>query len=250
MPPALDAEGLLASVEVGIAVPLRVVEVLDPIGAAVEAAMLLVEGLAAGQALKSNSRRSSSMVGWLSLTAVIRQSAPQQSSRQRAVSWWAWRASAVTVRPERSSTPANSWMAGISLVLRAISSCPGTKPLPRATARPDRLLRARIDRILHDVPALLPGPARQGHFQRLRRRGGEDVVERNDRRRGVALDRSRPRVVHPRICRNQRRATGPGAFGSPARWMSASCTVPFRTAYSVSGCGSVRAKTARSAHNS
>ena len=105
MPPALDAEGLLASVEVGIAVPLRVVEVLDPIGAAVDAAMLLVEGLAAGQALKSNSRRSSSMVGWLSLTAVIRQSAPQQSSRQRTVSW---RASAVTVRPERSSTPASS----------------------------------------------------------------------------------------------------------------------------------------------
>lgn len=72
MPLALDAEGLLASVEASIAVPLRVAEVLDPIGAATGAAMLLVEGLAAGQALQSMSRRSSSMVGWLSWMAVIR----------------------------------------------------------------------------------------------------------------------------------------------------------------------------------
>ncbi len=45
---AFDADRLLASVEAGIAVPAGVAEVLDPVAAAVDAAMPLVEGFAGG----------------------------------------------------------------------------------------------------------------------------------------------------------------------------------------------------------
>ena len=48
MPLALDAEGLPAAVQGSIAVPLRVAEVLGPVAAAVDAAMLLVDGLEHG----------------------------------------------------------------------------------------------------------------------------------------------------------------------------------------------------------
>lgn len=48
MPLAFDEEGLLASLETGSAVPLRVAEVLDPGASAVAAAVLLVQGLVAG----------------------------------------------------------------------------------------------------------------------------------------------------------------------------------------------------------
>ena len=48
MPLAFDADRLLASVEAGIALPCGVAEVLDPVAAAVDAAMPLVEGFAGG----------------------------------------------------------------------------------------------------------------------------------------------------------------------------------------------------------
>ncbi len=48
MPLAFDADRLLASVEAGIAIPCGVAEVLDPVAAAVDAVMPLVEGFARG----------------------------------------------------------------------------------------------------------------------------------------------------------------------------------------------------------
>ncbi len=61
-------------------------------------------------------------------------------------------------------------------------------PGPEALRRP--ALAACIFLIRRDFPwilALLPGPLRHGRFQRVRRQAREDVVERRDRRRGVAL---------------------------------------------------------------
>ena len=72
-------------------------------------------------------------------------------------------------------------------------------PPPAALATPARLLRACICQILRDLPGLLvllPGPLRHRAFQRLRRQGGEDVVERRDRRGGVALPAGAVETAH------------------------------------------------------
>ena len=64
----------------------------------------------------------------------------------------------------------------------------GAAPVPEAFRR--LAPAARILFILCDFAwmlALLAGPVRQRGFQRLRRQGREDVVERRDRRVGVAL---------------------------------------------------------------
>ncbi len=64
----------------------------------------------------------------------------------------------------------------------------GAAPVPEAFRR--LAPAARILFILRDFAwmlALLAGPVRQRGFQRLRRQGREDVVERRDRRVGVAL---------------------------------------------------------------
>ena len=74
---------------------------------------------------------------------------------------------------------------------------------PRPTAAlavlPGRLLRVRIRLIRRDLPAplaLQPGPLPHRAFQGLWRQGGEDVVERRDRRGGVALPAGAVETAH------------------------------------------------------
>ena len=234
MPLALDADGLLAAVQGGIAVPVRVAEILDPVAAAVAAAVLFVEGLVAGTILEQHvlevvqQRRLVLLDGRDQVVsrAVLEQAArrlvldvqrvegddapgqvqlpgPLAHGRDRVglgvdLDLSQHQAAGVLHGRDQHATAVRRLLGGAADILPVHREA-RQEPWPRGL--PGLLLRSRILLIQRDWLALLPRPRRHRVRQCLRRQGGQDVVERRARRGRVAVPAGTVETAHRRALR-------------------------------------------------